>query len=221
MSVFELVPSRIAAMLPSSRMHEYIPRAGGKKSNGEPLRHMASLALANSEDETEVVFYGRHELERGDATGLAEYYGTTDPTRAQNAVNVIDGGGVHDANASIYVIGWGESAVYIARSMERGNLTCAVIPEDWRYAVRIANIDLETAPDIRRLLNHALVRLPTTGTGRPTCEKVVIYMNDDVNKELARQCGIPVPVAAESDNSYRKIPIVVVAALHRKEPRVV
>ena len=59
---------------------------------------------------------------------------------------------------------------------------------DWRYVVRIANIDVSnldapsTAANIAKLMIRALHRIPNRGMGRP-----IFYMNRTINEVLDLQ----------------------------------
>lgn len=102
--------------------------------------------------------------------GLRDYYDTTDETRARNARNVIDAGDRGNNLSSIYLVGWHERAVAMT-APDGVDLTApynaALVIRDWRYAVRIANLDIVKADPIhvQQLMAEAFYRLPATPTG--------------------------------------------------------
>ena len=78
---------------------------------------------------------------------------------------------------------------------DAGELYAGLVPKDWRYIVRVANVDENT--DKPMAMTKALLRLPILGKG------AAFYMRS--------------PFAEE----YRGIPIRAVSALNRRETRVV
>ena len=106
--------------------------------------------------------------------GLSTFYNTVTTATAQNASNVLDGNGIGSSNTSLWLIGWSPRTIYgvfprgsrAGLSMEdkgdtvpgfdaAGNRFEAyttwfrqqmgIVPEDWRYGVRAANIDVTAA----------------------------------------------------------------------------
>jgi|SRR5215217_2256886 len=101
--------------------------------------------------------------------GLAARFNTVNANNAANAVNVIDAGGTGTDNASLWLIGWGSNSVHgiFPKGSEAGlrhkdlgeidafdanqnrfrayadwyQWKCGIAVPDWRYVVRIANID--------------------------------------------------------------------------------
>ena len=130
-------------------------------------------------------------------TGLSPRYNTISTANAKNAVNVLNAGGAGSANASIWLVGWGDNSTFgifpkgsqaglvyedkgdvVPAYDANGNRFEAytsyfrhkmgICVKDWRYNVRIANIDTTTAglqgttpPDLYALMSRAVVRLPT------------------------------------------------------------
>jgi hypothetical protein len=145
------------------------------------------------------IFYGNSVQTPAEFMGLAPFYNTI--AGAQNGANVIDGGGTGSSNASIWVMGWGERSIYGLyprgskaglTSDDRGTTVpgydsvgnpfkaytmvfqhmIGLCPNDWRYGVRIANLDTTTAglagptpPDLFTLLTKAVRLLPHLGKG--------------------------------------------------------
>lgn len=130
-------------------------------------------------------------------TGFGPNYNTVNTANAKNALNVIDGGGTGSSNLSIWLIGWGDNTIFnifpkgsaaglvyedkgdtVPAYDANGNRFEAYTSlfqhdiglciKDWRFGVRIGNIDTTTAglqgvapPDLFVLMSRAAVRLPT------------------------------------------------------------
>lgn len=143
------------------------------------------------------VWYGNSVQTPAEFMGLAPFYNTL--TGAQNGANIIDGGGTGSSNTSIWLMGWGERTIYGLyprgskaglTSDDRGTSVpgydavgnpfkaytmmfqhmIGLCPNDWRYGVRIANLDVTTAglagptpPDLFTLLSKAVMELPAMG----------------------------------------------------------
>lgn len=130
-------------------------------------------------------------------TGFSPYYNTITAATAQSAKNVIDGGGTGNANLSIWLVGWGDNTTFgIFPKGSQAGLVYEdkgdIVPlydsngnrfegftsyfawkvglavKDWRYNVRVCNIDTTTAgllgtspPDLFVLMSRAVVKMPT------------------------------------------------------------
>lgn len=164
--------------------------------NKAPFDMRFSLGkVSTAADLIRMLFHGDQYRRPEDFTGLASFYGSLDPSKAQNAVNIVDGGGKENLE-SIYLINWSEETAFMAYQVdEAGELHAALVSKDWRYIVRVANVDENT--DKPMAMTQALLRLPTLGSG------AAFYMRS--------------PFAEE----YRGVPIRAVGALHRREKRVV
>lgn len=146
------------------------------------------------------VWYGNSAVNPTQFMGMAPFYNTLNTANAQNATNVIDGGGVGSDNSSMWLIGWGLQSIYAVYprgskaglSMEdKGSIVPAydaagnrfeawttffgqdisIVPQDWRYGVRIANLDTSAGPvglagasppDIFALMAQAIMLPPDT-----------------------------------------------------------
>ena len=122
----------------------------------------------------QTVWYGNTAVTPAEFMGLAPFYNTVATSTAQNAANVIDGGGTGSSNLSIWGIGWGARTIFgIYPRGSKAGLTMedkadtvpgfdslgnrfeaytswfrhqlAIVPQDWRYAFRIANVDVTSA----------------------------------------------------------------------------
>jgi hypothetical protein len=143
------------------------------------------------------LFYGNASVNPQQFTGLSPRFNTVSSANAQNAVNVIDAGGTASSNTSIWLCGWGEQTGFgIFPKGAKAGLTfedkgdirpgfdsnnnefeaytsyfrweAGLCIRDWRYFVRICNIDVTSAglagtnaADLFALLSKAVVRLPT------------------------------------------------------------
>lgn len=145
------------------------------------------------------IFYGNVVSTPQQFTGFSPRFNTVSTTTAQNAQNVIDGGGTGSSNASLWIVGWGgQTAFGIFPKGSKAGLvfedkgdirpgfdsnsnefeaytsyfkwTAGLCVRDWRYVVRIANLDTTTAagglagttpPDLFALISKGVVRFPT------------------------------------------------------------
>jgi len=149
------------------------------------------------------LFNGNVGVDMKTFSGLATRYSST---TAGNGGNVILGGGAGADNASIYLVVWGEQTVFgtfpkgsraglISRDLGEESVQDAsggwyqaarslfqwdggLVVKDWRYAVRIANIDVSnlvgvtSAADLTDLMTKAIWRIPNIKAGKPA-----FYMN--------------------------------------------
>lgn len=140
----------------------------------ETFRYNEDIAFIEGMGQTmeQTAWYGNTSQTPAEFMGLSPFYNTI--AGAQNGANVIDGGGTGASNASLWLLGMGLRTIYgvYPRSSKAGldqvdkgdvvpgfdslgnrfeAFTCwfrqqlAVVPEDWRFGVRIANIDVTTA----------------------------------------------------------------------------
>lgn len=149
-------------------------------------------------------------------TGLAPHYNSS---TANNGDNVLKAGGAGTDNASIWLLVWGENTItgitpkgsktglqikdlgevtaenidgsngraQIYRTHYRWDVGLAV--RDWRYAVRICNIDkslltkdVSTGADLTAFMDDAIERIPSLSAGR-----AAFYMNRTVKSYLTKQ----------------------------------
>lgn len=119
------------------------------------------------------IFYGNSATSPTQFTGFAPRFNTVTTSTAANARNVLNAGGTASANASIWLIGWGDETcfgIFPKGSKaglvfeDRGDINFAydannnpfrvytswfqwkagLVVKDWRYVTRIANIDTTT-----------------------------------------------------------------------------
>lgn len=243
--------------------------------NTSEFRASESVAFLEgmSQQVASTMIYGNTAANPERFTGLAPRYNTVNTSNAQSANNVIDAGGTGSDNTSIWIVVWGANTVhgifpkgkatglrhtdmgvwpvtdvngglYMAyRDHYKWELGLTV--RDWRYAVRIANIDVSdlatgSAANLANLLVRGLNRLPTTAgtaTSITTSDapsisggmgKAAIYCNRTVRTYLELQAMNKTNVwlsLQEFDGrvipAFRGIPIRNVDAILNTEARVV
>ncbi|MCK0554661.1 hypothetical protein KFO32_16595 [Pantoea ananatis] len=200
------------------------------------------------------LFYGDTSVNPQQFMGLSSRYSLLS---AGNGQNIIDAGGTGTDNTSIWLVVWGENTVHgifpkgqkAGLQMEnKGQQTlldgnnnpyegyrthykwdAGLTLRDWRYVVRIANIDVsnlsdpQTAANIAKLMVRALHRIPNRGMGKP-----VFYMNRTVAQALDTQAmdksSLAISVKeteGEWWTTFRGVPIRETDALLETEARVV
>ena len=187
--------------------------------NSSAFRLSEDVAFLEAMNQTmaSTMFYGNPATDPKQFLGLANRYSST---TAGNGANILSAGGSGSDNTSIYLVVWGDNTVYGTFpkgskagliSEDTGKLTVydgsgnpyqayqthyqwknGLVVKDWRYVVRIANIDvsdligqtgtqLSTAStNIIKLMARALYRIPNMGMG-----KAAFYMNRTVHSGLA------------------------------------
>lgn len=200
------------------------------------------------------LFYGNSSLEPQKFMGLTPRYSDLS---AENKRNIIDAGGTGSDNTSIWLIVWGPNTVHsifpkgstaglLSRDLGEHTLTddqggkyqgyrthykwdLGLTLRDWRYAVRIANIDAgdladpATGANILQLMARALHRVPNLGMGRP-----VFYLNREVLEALDVQSMEKTTLALKTQElegkfwqTFRGVPLRQTDALINTEARVV
>lgn len=199
------------------------------------------------------IFYGDTSVSPSQFMGLSSRYSSLS---AGNAQNIIDAGGTGTDNSSIWLVVWGENTVHgIFPKGQKAGLQTQDLGEqtlfdasggmyqgyrshykwdnglslrDWRYVVRIANVDISdldaTTPiDIVKLMIKALHRIPNRGMGKP-----VFYMNRTLAEYLDIQSLSKASLAisvketeGEFWTTFRNVPIRETDALLETEARVV
>jgi hypothetical protein len=171
---------------------------------------------AMNQEMASTLFYGNAGLAPEEFTGLSTRYSST---TAGNGQNIISGAGSGGDCSSIWLIVWGENTVHglfpkgsqaglihedkgeqiiqdssgrrMVALLDRYQWKSGLAVRDWRYAVRIANIDItdlvansgtQAAGAVTRLntlLSKAIHRIPNMGVGTPA-----FYMNRTVAEFL-------------------------------------
>jgi hypothetical protein len=147
-----------------------------------------------SQQVAQTLIYGNQFVNPERFTGLAPRYSTVTTANSQTANNVLNGGGVANANTSIWIHVWGEDTAHA--TFPKGKITglqhrdmgewpvldtssntyqayrdhfkweIGYVLRDWRYVVRIANIDITlltgvSAANLINLLVRGLYKMPT------------------------------------------------------------
>lgn len=209
---------------------------------------------AMNDEMAKTLFYGDTTQDPARFNGLAVRYNDLSATNAQNIVNA-GGSGTH--LTSIYLVVWSPNTVHgiFPKGAKAGlnhddlgvnTLTdadggeyqgyrthykwdCGLTVRDWRYVVRIANIDTaklddsKAAPNIARLMVKAIKRIPNLRDG-----KAVFYMNRDIEEYLDLQAIEKTSLAIsvrETEGvfwtAFRGVPIRTCDALTSSETQVV
>jgi hypothetical protein len=172
--------------------------------DAEKFRESEDVAFLEGMSQTiaQTFVYGNTTVTPAEFMGLAPFYNTVNTASAQNAANVVDGGGTGSSNTSMWLIGWGPETIFglaprgskAGLYMEdKGTVTpgfdavgnrfeaytsmfeqqTGLCPKDWRWGVRLANLDVTaaglagpSAPDLFALLDQMLLLMPklTAGT---------------------------------------------------------
>ena len=172
---------------------------------------------AMNQTQAETMFYGNPGTDPKKFLGLAPRYGDLS---ADNAVNILDAGGTGSDNASVYLVVWGDNTVYcpfpkgskaglthedlgeqtvynsdgtrLQAFATRYQWKNGLVVKDWRYVVRICNIDISdllassgtqtsaAATNLVKLMARALYRIPNMAMGR-----AAFYMNRTVHSGMA------------------------------------
>lgn len=172
-----------------------------------------------NEEMASTLFYGNSGTAPEEFTGLAPRY--SDLSGPANAQNIVSGSGSGSDNSSIWLVCWGPLTVHgifpkgskaglshedlglqdafdadnnrYRAYMDRWEWKCGIALRDWRYVVRIPNIDISnlvaksSAADLVELMIKAIHRIPNLKMGKPafymnrTCFQMLdIQRRDDV-----------------------------------------
>ena len=172
---------------------------------------------AMNQTQATTLFYGNPATDPKQFLGLAARYSSLS---ASNAQNILSAGGSGSDNTSIYLVVWGDNTVYcpfpkgskaglihedlgeqtvynsdgtrLQAYATRYQWKNGLVVKDWRYVVRIANIDVSdlvgqtgtqastAATAIIKLMARALYRIPNMAMGR-----AAFYMNRTVHSGLS------------------------------------
>jgi hypothetical protein len=237
------------------------------------LSEVRAFLEGMSQQVAKTIIYGNQAANPEQFTGFAPRYSTKNTSNSQTAYNVLDGGGTSSTNTSIYIVTWGVDTWH--GIFPKGKLTglqhvdmgewpvadvsgntyqayrdhfkweIGLVGRDWRYLVRIANIDVTqltgvSAANILNLLVRGLYRLPTAPSSaaaiqtsdtervRSDMGKTVIYCNRVIRTYLDLQAMNKTNVLlqlSEFDGkvvtTFRGIPVRTVDAILNNEAQVV
>jgi hypothetical protein len=174
-----------------------------------------SFLEAMNQEQASTLFYGNTATDPEKYLGLSARYALSS---AENGGNIIKGGGTESANTSVWLIVWGPNTVH--GIFPKGKMTglqhkdlgeqtlsdsaggryqgyrshykwdCGLTLRDWRYVVRICNIDVgdlnkgvtSESADLVDLMTQAIEKIPNLGMG-----KAVFYCNGTIRSFLRRQ----------------------------------
>ncbi|EOI1119959.1 major capsid protein [Klebsiella oxytoca] len=209
----------------------------------------------------QTVLYGSTETTPEAFLGLAPRYGfaPSNSSAAPNKVNVIDAGGTGANNTSIWLVGWGANTVHgiypkgsqaglihndlgegdafdanqnrFRAFMDQYQWKCGIALHDWRYVVRIANVDVtaltknaSAGADLIDLMTQALEKIHSLSGVTPA-----FYVNRTIRSFLRRQNVNKVAsgtlmydeVAGKPALRFGEVPVRRVDALGIAEARIV
>ena len=226
--------------------------------------HTAFLEAMN-QTQASTMFYGNPGTDPKKFLGLAPRYSDLS---GGNAQNIIDAGGTGSDNTSIFLVVWGDNTVYcpfpkgskaglthedlgeqtvynsdgtrLQAFATRYQWKNGLVVKDWRYVVRIPNIDISdlntqantqaaaASTALVKLMAKALYRIPNMAMGR-----AAFYMNrtvhsglsiaalDKTQSVLAINEGLTQFGSAQSYLSFLGVPLRRVDSLVNTEARVV
>lgn len=196
------------------------------------LSEVKAFLEGMSQQVATTLIYGNQGVNPERFTGFAPRYSTTDTSVSQTAHNVLSAGGSGSTNTSIWIVVWGSDTWHA--TFPKGKITglqhrdmgewpvtdsagntyqayrdhfkweIGLVGRDWRYCVRIANIDVTaltgvSAANLINLIVRALYKLPTAPAGataiqtsdtpavRADMGRTVIYCNRVIRTYLDLQ----------------------------------
>lgn len=229
-------------------------------SNKEAFRLSENRAFieAMNQEFQRALIYGDISKDPAKILGLTPRFSTGNPTKAENAINVINAGGTGSNLTSIWLICWSPLTVFCTypkglpgglKDTDLGEVTLddangnhfqgyrshyewnvGFVVRDWRYVVRIANIDCDTLKadpgdadcKLADLMIDAIETLPNQQMGRPA-----FYCNRRIRSFLRKQVrnaknvNISIDeIAGRKVTSFDGIPVRRVDALEPGEAKV-
>jgi hypothetical protein len=158
------------------------------------LSEVKAFLEGMSQQVAATLIYGNQFMNPERFTGLAPRYSTKNTANSQTANNVLDGGGTASTNTSLWIMTWGADTWHA--TFPKGKITglqhrdmgewpvadasgntyqayrdhfkweIGLVMRDWRYGVRIANIDVTqltgvNAANLINLIVRGIYKLPT------------------------------------------------------------
>ena len=196
-----------------SQVDKALADLGGRAAAFRLSEDRASIQ-GMSNDMAEKLFKGNEALNPEQFTGLGPRFNSLS---AANGDNIIDAGGTGSDNRSIWLVGWSPDTCFgiVPKGSQTGlqirdlgedtyvnsdgsqyqiyrthmRWDAGLCVKDWRYVVRIANIDKSdltynaaSGANLPRLMFEAIERIPEYGSVRPA-----FYMSRDVRTFLRQQ----------------------------------
>ena len=184
--------------------------------NSAEFRFSEDVAFleAMSQEMANMLFYGNTATDPEKILGLSARFASSS---AANGGNIINGGGTESTNTSMWLVSWGDSTCHLMfpkgskaglHSEDKGQVTLTdaagglyegyrthykwdigLCLRDWRYVVRIANIDsallhasATTGANLMEKMINAFYKLPNQSKG-----KMVWYCNATIQEYLHHQ----------------------------------
>jgi hypothetical protein len=238
-----------AAMLEGlSRVDKELARLGGNQAR---LRFTEDQAFIESmrQNFSNTLVYGDTDVDPEEHLGLAPRY---DDLSADNAANIIDAGGTGADNTSVWLVNWvgiypkgtqaglefndlGERLVTDADGNDYLALVSqyiwrfGLVVKDWRYAVRIANIDMSdltkdasgSSADLVDLMIQALEQIqsldgsPTFLVGRTVRSFLRRQIKNDTNVRIGMD-----EVAGKRVVTFDEVPVLRMDSILGTEARI-
>ena len=193
--------------------------------NAFRLQEAQGQIEAMSQDMAKRIFYGNPADDARHIMGLSPRYNTVNTNNAENARNLIDGGGTGSDNRSIWLVSWGPMGTFTFTPKgspaglvmeDKGKVTSETLGgtgkrleiyrmrfewsaglgvADWRYNVRIPNVDVSnlnedatgSSANLPVLMARAIRKIP-----RRAVMRMAFYMADDVLDKLGPQLSAAV-----------------------------
>jgi hypothetical protein len=196
------------------------------------LSEVRAFLEGMSQQVASTLIYGNQFINPERFTGFAPRYSTLTTANSQTAYNVLDAGGAASTNTSLWIVCWGSDTAHA--TFPKGKITglqhrdmgewpvtdsasntyqayrdhfkweIGMVVRDWRYIVRVANIDVTqltgvSAANLINLIVRGLYRLPTAPAGataiqssdspevRADMGRTVIYCNRVIRTYLDLQ----------------------------------
>ncbi|MBA0089300.1 MAG: hypothetical protein HRJ53_30280 [Acidobacteria bacterium Pan2503] len=237
------------------------------------LSEVKAFLEGMSQQVAAMLIYGNQGVNPERFTGLTPRYSTINTANSQTANNVISGGGTASTNTSIWLVVWGDNTLHA--TFPKGKITglqhrdmgewpvadslgntyqayrdhfkweIGLVLRDWRYTVRIPNIDVTlltgvSAANLINLLIRALYRMPTAPASATTIQtsdspevrahmgRAVIYCNRIIRTYLDLQAMNKTNVLLRIEEfdgkpitTFRGIPVRTCDAILNNEAQVV
>jgi hypothetical protein len=237
------------------------------------LSEVKAFLEGMSQQVAATIIYGNQFVNPERFTGFAPRYSTKNTANSQMAANILDGGGTASSNTSIWITVWGTDTGFA--TFPKGKITglqhrdmgewpvadsagntyqayrdhfkweIGFVLRDWRYTVRIANIDVTqltgvSAANLINFLVRGLYKLPTqpvsagavqssdTPEIRANMGRTVIYCNRVVRTYLDLQAMNKTNVLLRIEEfdgkpitTFRGIPVRTCDAILNNEAQVV
>jgi hypothetical protein len=236
------------------------------------LSEVKAFLEGMSQQVSTTIFYGNQFTNPERFTGFAPRYSTVTASNAQTAANVLDAGGTGSTNTSLWITVWGSDTTHATfpkakitglqhKDMGEWPVTdsngytyqayrdhfkweIGLVLRDWRYTVRVANIDVSlltgvNAANLINLIVRGLYRLPTAPVSATTIQtsdtpevrasmgRTVIYCNRVLRTYLDLQAMNKTNVLLRIEEfngmpvtTFRGIPVRTCDALLNTESRV-